>query len=138
MRRHFSSSAVDILYSKNTRTALISERLLDHVANPRNCGPLEGATHYGQDGVPGDGPYVQLWLAVEDGKVTKAAYKTYGCPAAIASASFTAEFVHGRDLELVKKLEAKDLATLIGELPEGKGDCPQRVFNALKSAIGEA
>ena len=31
-------------------------------ANPRNVGPLEGATHRGTGGAPGGGPYRFLWL----------------------------------------------------------------------------
>ena len=38
----------------------------DHVNNPRNSGPLEGFTHFGQVGAPGEGAFVQIWLRVED------------------------------------------------------------------------
>lgn len=45
--------------------------VLDHFYNPRNTGQVEGATHYGQFGISGDVPYVQLWLKVEGGVIAR-------------------------------------------------------------------
>lgn len=63
---------------------------------PRNVGPHEGATHFGQVGDPGGGPYALIWFTVEGDTVTQASYQTYGCPAAVACASLGAQLAHGR------------------------------------------
>ncbi|MEQ1822911.1 MAG: iron-sulfur cluster assembly scaffold protein [Fimbriimonadaceae bacterium] len=43
---------------------MLSAIAAGHVHTPRNVGPLEGATHYGQSGIPGEGPYIQLWFKI--------------------------------------------------------------------------
>ncbi|MCW5941954.1 MAG: iron-sulfur cluster assembly scaffold protein [Fimbriimonadaceae bacterium] len=114
---------------------MFNTRVMEHTLNPRNVGTLPGATHYGQSGVPGEGPYVQIWLTVVDGVVEAATYATYGCPASVASASVTVELVRGRTIGQVLGLDDRDLLTVLGGLPEGKEDCPVRVVEALRDAL---
>jgi nitrogen fixation NifU-like protein len=109
----------------------------DHIANPRCAGPMEGATHYGVCGTPGEGPYVQVWLRIVEGKIVKAAQQTNGCPAQIASASVTAQLITGRTVEQALCLEAKDLLLMLGGLPEGKEHCTEMAVRALRQALGE-
>ncbi len=112
-----------------------SDVVLDHVSNPRNAGPLETATHRGVAGVPGDGPYMILWLEVVDGQIVRATYDTYGCPAAVACGSMTAQVITGRRLDQALKLTARDLVLLLKGLPEGKGHCPELAIQALTIAL---
>ncbi len=153
---------------------MFSARVLDHFYNPRNTGPLEGATHQGTAGIPGDGPYVELWLVLQDlesssssssssnsesGKpprtrtrtrtipehptpntehgmlVRQAAYRTYGCPAAVACASLLCELAVGREAERLLNLTPDDLVRLLGGLPEGKEECPRLALQALANAF---
>lgn len=114
---------------------MFSPAVLDHFYNPRNTGAVEGATHYGQFGIPGDGPYVQIWLKVEGGVIARAGYETYGCPASVGCASALAEILTGKTLETARKVDAKDLALLLGGLPEGKGHCADGVIVALHAAL---
>ena len=114
---------------------MFTPAVLDHVVNPRNVGPLEGATHAGVAGVPGDGPYVEMWLEVEDGHVRRAAYRTFGCPACIACASLTAQLATGRALETLTRLEPADLVTLLGGIPPAKSYCPTLAVEALHKAL---
>lgn len=110
---------------------------LDHIANPRNGGPLEGATHRGVAGDPGGGPYVTLWFRVEGATIREASYETYGCPAAVACASLTVEVLRGRTIAQALSLTADDLMLIIGGLPPGKEDCPARTILALRRAFEE-
>jgi len=84
---------------------------------------MEDATHYGVCGIPGEGPYVQVWLKIEGGRIVRAAQQTNGCPAQIASASLTAQLITGRTVEQAKRIEPKDILTILGGLPEGKEHC---------------
>ena len=117
------------------RHILFSAAVLDHNSRPRNVGGFEGATHQGQSGVPGDGPYVVLWLRVENGSIRRAGYSTYGCPAAVASASVAAEVLQGRTVRQALSLEPRDVELLLGGLPEGKGHCAAMVVEALRDAL---
>jgi nitrogen fixation NifU-like protein len=114
---------------------MLSEFALRFVHSPLNRGPLEGATHYGESDQPGEGPYVQIWLVVEDGVISKAAFKSPGCPSSIASAGVLCALVTGREVEKALSLTAEDLLAVVGELPEGKGHYVDRALKALSEAL---
>lgn len=116
---------------------MFSPAVLDHFYNPRNTGQIAGATHFGQFGIPGDGPYVQIWLKVEEGVIARTGYETYGCPAAVGCASVLSEVLVGKSLETAKAIDARDLMLLLGGLPDGKGHCADMAIGALRSALEE-
>ena len=107
----------------------------EHFHSPRRVGPLEGATHTGTAGTPGEGPYVVLWLRIEGERILAAAYKTFGCPAAIASASMLAQCVEGLCLKEASRLDEVALTAALGGLPEGKDHCPRLAIEAFQGAI---
>ena len=113
---------------------MLSPLAADHVQRPRNVGPLEGATHEGCCGEPGDGPFVKFWLHVDEDMITHAAYQTHGCPSSIASASMLAQLAIGHPLNWSQEITAKDLLTILGGLPEGKEKFADMAVRALKSA----
>lgn len=131
---------------------MFTAAVLDHTLNPRNTGPLENATHYGQSGDPGGGPYVQMWFLVEgadpladelaqptpislDSKILASSYATYGCPASIACASLATELVTGRTVRQALSIEANDLTVVLGGLPEVRQHCPAMVVATIHRAF---
>ena len=114
---------------------MLSALAADHVQRPRHRGPLDAATHYGVAGSPGDGPYCQIWLIVQDGLIKEAAFKTPGCPASTASASVLCQVVTGRSLEQASLLTGEDLLNILSGLPEGKEQHAFRSIQALGSAL---
>ena len=108
----------------------------EHFHQPRNVGPLEGATHQGTAGAPGDGPYAVIWLRIEGGRIAEAAYRTHGCPAAMASCSMVAELATGKTVDQALGLRPEELMEALGGLPEGKEHCPVLAVEALRNAIG--
>ena len=115
--------------------AMYSALVSEHFHQPRRVGPLIGATHTGTAGTPGDGPYVVLWLRVEEETIVQAAYQTFGCPAAIASASMAAELVEGREISEVLQIDEAQLDRALCGLPEGKEHCPRLAIQALVAAL---
>jgi nitrogen fixation NifU-like protein len=115
---------------------VFTAQVLDHVINPRNGGPLDEATHYGYEGIPGDGPYVEIWLRLENDVIQDAAYRTYGCPGVIASASTLIEFIKFKSKEDVMSIQSSQIEDRIGGLPEGKQDCPKLALKALLVTLG--
>lgn len=114
---------------------MLSAIAAQHVHSPRNVGPLEGATHFGQAGTPGDGPYIQLWFLLEGDRIMDARHKANGCFSSIASASVVAETLRGRIVQQALNLDAKDVDVLLGGLPEGKGYCAEMAIAALRDAL---
>lgn len=118
---------------------MLSAIAAEHIAAPRNVGPIQGATHHGIAWapwmMPGDGPYIKLWLEVHADKIVRAAYVSNGCPSSIACGSMVAQVVIGRTVEEASRLEPSDLKLLLDGLPEGKEYCAEMAVTALRQAL---
>jgi len=107
-----------------------SERLLRLFHSRAHAGSLDGATHYGEAGTPGQGPYLRLWLRVEDGTIREARYKTYGCPAIIACGEALCAWAEGRRLAELAAVTEAAVADWVDGVPEEKAHCPRLAAEA--------
>ena len=115
-----------------------SEKLIDHYENPRNVGKMdESATDVGTGmvGAPACGDVMRLQIQVgDDGIITDAKFKTYGCGSAIASSSLLTEWVRGKTLDQAGEIRNTDLAQELS-LPPVKIHCSVLAEDAIKAAI---
>lgn len=114
---------------------MFSQTALDHISSPRNAGRLGTFTHYGCGGVPGDGPYVELWFQVEGSRVIRAGQESNGCPSTMACASYISTISINREVESIQKLSPADLILLLGGLPPGKERSAELAVEALINAV---
>ena len=116
-----------------------SEKVMDHYENPRNVGkfdPKEDNIGTGMVGAPACGDVMRLQIKVEDGVITDAKFKTYGCGSAIASSSLLTTMVKGMNLEEAGAIQNMDLADELA-LPPVKIHCSVLAEDAIKSAIAD-
>ena len=114
-----------------------SEKVLDHYENPRNVGKMDGAdpsVGTGMVGAPACGDVMKLQIQVEEGVITDAKFKTYGCGSAIASSSLLTEWVKGMTIETAGKIKNVHLAEELA-LPPVKIHCSVLAEDAIKAAI---
>lgn len=112
-----------------------SEKVMDHFANPRNMGEIEDPSAIGDVGNPTCGDMMRLYLKIEDGIITDAKFKTFGCGAAIASSSILTELLKGKKLEDAMKISNEAVAEALGGLPPVKIHCSVMAEEALKAAM---
>jgi nitrogen fixation NifU-like protein len=108
---------------------------MDHFMHPRNMGEIEDATAIGEVGNPACGDVMKLYLKIEDGRITDAKFKTFGCGAAIASSSITTELIKGKTVEEALQLTNEAVAEALGGLPPAKQHCSVLAEDALRVAI---
>jgi len=116
-----------------------SDKVLDHYENPRNVGKLDANAENvgtGMVGAPACGDVMKLQIQVDDGIITDAKFKTYGCGSAIASSSLVTEWVKGRTLDQALEIKNTDLAEELA-LPPVKIHCSVLAEDAIKAAIGD-
>tara|TARA_Y100000004_G_scaffold163982_1_gene193769 strand:- start:543 stop:947 length:405 start_codon:yes stop_codon:yes gene_type:complete len=117
-----------------------SDKVLDHYENPRNVGSLDKDdpnVGTGMVGAPACGDVMKLQIQVDDdGIITDAKFKTYGCGSAIASSSLLTEWVRGQTLDEVEKIKNSDIANELA-LPPVKIHCSVLAEDAIKSAIAD-
>ena len=117
-----------------------SDKVVDHYENPRNVGSLDKEdpnVGTGMVGAPACGDVMKLQIQVDDnGIITDAKFKTYGCGSAIASSSLLTEWVQGQSLDEVEKIKNSDIAEQHA-LPPVKIHCSVLAEDAIKSAIAD-
>lgn len=114
-----------------------SDVVIDHYENPRNVGKFDPAKQNigtGMVGAPACGDVMRLQIEVEDGIITDAKFKTYGCGSAIASSSLLTEWVKGLTLNEAEQIKNVDLAEELA-LPPVKIHCSVLAEDAIKAAI---
>lgn len=114
-----------------------SDKVIDHYENPRNVGTLDKndpSVGTGMVGAPACGDVMKLQIKVEEGVITDAKFKTYGCGSAIASSSLVTEWVKGRTLDQAAEIKNSDIAVELA-LPPVKIHCSILAEDAVKAAI---
>jgi len=115
-----------------------SDKVIDHYENPRNVGKMEidNTVGTGMVGAPACGDVMKLQIKVEDGIITDAKFKTYGCGSAIASSSLVTEWVKGKTLDEAGTIKNSAIAEELA-LPPVKIHCSILAEDAIKAAIDD-
>jgi len=117
--------------------SLYSEKVMEHFKNPRNVGEIENPDGIGHVGNPVCGDIMELYIKVNDGAITDAKFKTFGCGAAIATSSMVTEMVKGKSISEALEISNRAVAEALDGLPPIKMHCSVLAEEALKSAIGD-
>ena len=117
-----------------------SEKVLDHYNNPRNVGAFDKNdpdVGTGMVGAPACGDVMKLQIKVdENGVISDARFKTYGCGSAIASSSLVTEWVKGKSLDQAATIRNTEIAQELA-LPPVKIHCSILAEDAIKAAIND-
>lgn len=116
-----------------------SEKVIDHYTNPRNVGTLnkdKDSVGTGLVGAPECGDVMRLQIEVENGIITDAKFKTFGCGSAIAASSLATEWIKGRTIEEAITIDNMDLVEELA-LPPVKIHCSVLAEDAIKAAIND-
>ena len=114
-----------------------STKVMDHYENPRNVGKMDmndPNVGTGMVGAPACGDVMKLQILVDNGIITDAKFKTYGCGSAIASSSLVTEWVKGMTLNQAATVKNIDIVEELA-LPPVKIHCSVLAEDAIKSAI---
>jgi len=116
-----------------------SEKVLDHYENPRNVGKMDmndKPVGTGMVGAQACGDVMKLQIKIEEGIITDAKFKTYGCGSAIASSSLLTEWVKGMTLAEAEAIQNMEIVEELA-LPPVKIHCSVLAEDAIKSAIAD-
>ena len=115
---------------------MYSEKVMDHFQNPRNMGEIENASGVGTVGNAKCGDIMRMYLAIaEDGVVTEAKFKTFGCGAAVATSSMATELVKGKTVQEAMNVTNKAVMEALDGLPPVKVHCSLLAEEAIHAAL---
>ncbi|MDG1405410.1 MAG: Fe-S cluster assembly scaffold IscU [Planctomycetota bacterium] len=116
-----------------------SDKVIDHYENPRNVGSLDkesSSVGTGVVGAPECGDVMKLQVQIEEGVITDAKFKTFGCGSAIASSSLATEWLKGKTVEEATAIRNVDIVEELA-LPPVKIHCSVLAEDAIKQAISD-
>ena len=117
-----------------------SDKVIDHLENPRNVGSLDRNdpdVGTGMVGAPACGDVMKLQLKINDsGIIEDAKFKTFGCGSAIASSSLITTMVKGQSIDDALAISNAEIAKELS-LPPVKIHCSVLAEDAIKAAIND-
>ena len=117
-----------------------SEKVLEHYEKPKNIGSMDtGRDDVGTGlvGAPECGDVMKLQIKVDDeGKITDAKFKTFGCGSAIAASSLATDWVTGKSLSEAEGISNVEIVEELS-LPPVKIHCSVLAEDAIKAAIND-
>ena len=117
-----------------------SDKVLEHYERPRNVGSLDSGSDdvgTGLVGAPECGDVMKLQIKVDDeGVISDAKFKTFGCGSAIAASSLATEWVRGRTVNEAMELSNTEIVEELS-LPPVKIHCSVLAEDAIKAAIND-
>ncbi len=116
---------------------MYGDKIMEHFMNPRNVGEIPDADGVGEVGNPVCGDMMSFYIKVKDDRLEDVKFKTFGCGAAIAVSSMTAEMALGKTLEEALRITPDSVAEELGGLPKNKHHCSNLGAQALHRAIAD-
>ena len=117
-----------------------SDKVIDHYEKPRNVGSLDPSSDHvgtGLVGAPECGDVMKLQIEVDDeGTISDARFKTFGCGSAIAAGSLATEWVRGKTIDQAMELKNTEIVEELS-LPPVKIHCSVLAEDAIKAAIND-
>jgi len=117
-----------------------SDKVVDHFEKPRNVGSLDPTSDHvgtGLVGAPECGDVMKLQIEVDDeGTISDARFKTFGCGSAIAASSLATEWVRGKTIDQAMELTNVEIVEELS-LPPVKIHCSVLAEDAIKAAIND-
>ena len=117
-----------------------SDKVVDHFEKPRNVGSLDPSSDHvgtGLVGAPECGDVMKLQIEVDDeGTISDARFKTFGCGSAIAASSLATEWVRGKTIDQAMELTNVEIVEELS-LPPVKIHCSVLAEDAIKAAIND-
>jgi nitrogen fixation NifU-like protein len=112
-----------------------SSMVMDHFNHPRNMGEMDNPDGIGEAQNPVCGDTMRLFIKVERERIVDAKSLTFGCGAAIASASITTEIIKGKKIEEALMISDQAIAEALGGLPPAKIHCSILAEKAIQAAV---
>ena len=87
---------------------LYSQKVMEHIKNPRNVGEIENADGIGEVGNVKCGDIMRMYIKVENNVLVDVKFMTFGCGSAIATSSMATELIKGKTIDEESSEEKED------------------------------
>ena len=123
---------------RSTQIMSMDAKLIEHMMNPKNYGPLEGSDTQGIGKNPDNGEKVAIYLKVgkdeEQPYVDEIRFQAIGCTTTVVAGSMLTEEAKGLHFKGVYDLVEATM-NFLDKLPPEEAACSEMVALAIKAAV---
>lgn len=112
-----------------------SSKLLDLVRELRHGGALDSPSAVGRSSMDGRAPYTTIYLHIEDGRIVRFSYQTFGCGVSIAACEAIAELATGQSTGQCAAITPKQVVDFLEGVPDERRFCVRLALDALHAAL---
>lgn len=114
---------------------MYSDKLLDHLARPRNYGEMTDPDGVGVASSTACGEELRMYIKVAGDAIADISFISQGCGATLASTSIATEMMKGESLDEAVEISTRQIEDACGGLPEDKAHCAILAQEALRAAV---
>lgn len=116
--------------------SIYQEIILDHSRNPKNYGEIKNPTKTFSLNNPLCGDQIKIDVIIQDNKIRNIAFSGQGCVISKASASLLTEYVKGKKISSLIKLDKSIILDMLGiELSPARLKCALLPLEVLRKVI---
>jgi nitrogen fixation protein NifU and related proteins len=119
---------------KETYRRRYSEVAADHMVFPRNAGEMIEHNAFGIINDDHDDT-LAIWLKVENGRITNAAFSSQECMTCTACGSMVTELARGKTIDEAKMITPEEILESLEGLPEEDQHCAKLAVDTLQEAV---
>ena len=93
---------------------IYTEMIIEYSRNPSNYGKIDEPHIHRHDSNPLCGDSIDLYLNIDDKKITDVKFDGKGCAICMACSSVLTDMIKGKDLDAVQKFEKDELLSELG------------------------
>ena len=124
------------MMKKSNAESMYREEILELYKNPMNFGTLKNKTHTAKRSNPLCGDDIEVYLKIDDNKITQVKFNGSGCAISIAASSLLTEKIKDMSTGEINKLNQNDVTRLLGiPVSPGRIKCVLICLEAIKNAI---
>lgn len=112
--------------------------VMEHFSDPYHRGTMDAPDAVGVAHLrAGSGPFVQLFLRIDQQTVGEAMFQARGCGFTIAAMSVLTEMIEGQPTERCRQITREAIDQELGGLPREKAFCAGLAHLALHNALDQ-
>lgn len=117
-------------------TDIYKENILEHYKSPKNFGSLIKPTYSGSFSNPLCGDSIIVDIILKNNSIKNIKFRGDGCAISVASSSMLFEYLKGRSVKDLRKIDKSFLEKLINvKISEGRIKCLMLPINALNKIL---
>ncbi len=137
MKKHDSNAGALKENAEELLKKHYSKTVVEHCLQPRNLRKMHAPDGYTKHSGT-DGDIVEIFVRLDNKRVTECTFMTDGCAATLACVSIATELITGRlYAEALDAIHPDKILKALGGLPDGNLHCAHKASQALKLALAD-